>query len=653
MKITAFPPPKFANIVSLSKIKDEKFQKFAKDYAANKLDVSLDKFEPRNFVSKKKITDPLSFVKSKLKPEIKPFKLPSDEEFNILYKKIMQNENNKAMLEHVNLTKENILVADKILSEPKLYENLDSRFGEMGNILLFTKTAEAAQAKMQIMEKYLNEPKLYENQGIAKRILSLVYYTETSESAQAAMQIINKYLSEPKLQKSQNISNCISDFVLFPTKPLHSKFVNKFLSDPKLYENRNIMKDIGGVLHSAESDESIHAKMKIMDKYTSDPMLYKNNILKDCIGEIIKTVRTLEHSEFTEEMLCTPPLFKNPNFLDIFKHIINRLDEGDGEVLLTNLKNYDIQNAYPKLSNLVRNEFVSADELNDILTFSPATDRNIGSVPGSWLNRVPKEERAKTTSELFEALGNFAKKKSTESTESIRLSQKLQELLNNQNVSIEFIKDGSYGNTYNISVDDKPFLLKTFHSRSKYKYHSAWIEPQIAPFANAYCRKNQFVKFFFGRVTGSIYDDAFMVNKFLEDKISKAPSSLKNVHITSSKPFYTDFASIGDKRDGHNLINGTIFDFGAFYFKWELLDSKIRKTYRIFAERIYENTYNNGNCDYVMSEANAKILSNYAKKNLNEAEFSDAMNHYLKLLPDDSKVGAKLRQIKSNLYGNV
>jgi hypothetical protein len=235
--------------------------------------------------------------------------------------------------------------------------------------------------------------------------------------------------------------------------------------------------------------------------------------------------------------------------------------------------------------------------------------------------------------------------------------------LNNKNISVKYVGNGVFGKGYKITIDNKSFLLKNFYCKGDISQpHRAGIEPQTGPYANSNAREKQFVKFFFGRAAGSIYNDGFMINEFLEVNTKTATQPKQDNPVIESKPSYVDFVWSGDAEmstsgsSAHNTINGRVIDFGQFRINGkginspELNNPKRRQTYRILAERIYENTRKDGSVEYVMSDSNVKILSEYAKNNLSKAEFDEVMDFYNSKLPADCEVISKLRKISKELY---
>ena len=138
--------------------------------------------------------------------------------------------------------------------------------------------------------------------------------------------------------------------------------------------------------------------------------------------------------------------------------------------------------------------------------------------------------------------------------------------------------------------------------------------------------------------------DGFLLADFIENSTKSATPFLKANEIVSSEPLYVDYLSSSHSNieRGHNTINGTVIDFGAFFKENPQLDNPgIKRAVRIVGERISKNTTASHDIEYKISDANKKIIEDYIVKSKNPVEFEDAIRiletQYKNILPDDCK----------------
>lgn len=132
-------------------------------------------------------------------PEVKPAEaLPrkelSDAEFEALKPQIETKLKDRNI--DVELTKENIQLADIILSNEKLYNN-KGVMQYIGDIIKNTNTPESAQAKKDIIDIYCSNDKLYNNKNVMKNIREIISNTNP-ENLPLAKQIFQKEGLKPE-----------------------------------------------------------------------------------------------------------------------------------------------------------------------------------------------------------------------------------------------------------------------------------------------------------------------------------------------------------------------------------------------------------------------------------------------------------------------
>lgn len=213
------------------------------------------------------------------------------------------------------------------------------------------------------------------------------------------------------------------------------------------------------------------------------------------------------------------------------------------------------------LTDYLETNPISASCLNDLLIKYPATSREVGSIPDTWLNKT-LSDKDKATKEIYHAIEKFQKEKDVNTFQT-----DLSEILNKQ-VEVTKINSGNFGICYKIDMEDAiPSCLKIFKEEvleqdDDYKYiHGQHIEVQTGMFANKH--SNNFVKMFFGKVSPFMTDDGFMVTQYLDDDIEP----LEDIHINREYDFHCH-----DVYNQRNVINGKIIDFGDVSIKKAILE---------------------------------------------------------------------------------
>ena len=425
--------------------------------------------------------------------------------------------------------------------------------------------------------------------------------------------------------------------------------INKVGQNPKLLENKNFTDHIGDIILDTDTAEKAKLKIDCIDRIIPEPNFKDYDISNLLLATSIE--------DFNSKLEVDNLLINKKVNSNLKNYFLAKTNSKSKENILNKINKINNNTEYPNLTHLADKEHINFNKLDDILIQFPQTNRNVGGIPGGWLNNVPKSEQKTTVSSLYDILGDFADSNLSDNNKEQAISEKLSKLLNDK-VSINYLSSGAYGNGYKVTIGEKSFLLKTFHETGTSRIHGSGIEPQTGPYSNHSARAKQFTKFYFGRVAGSIYSDGFMVNEFLEPSSKITAEAKKNNPIIESKPLYIDFVTSGDYQASsegsidHNTINGRIIDFGAFSIDKLLENPKLRQNCRIFGERIYKDTYKNSSVKYVMSRKNEQILSDYAKKNMSKSEFDAALKIYSKKLSKNDGIIQKLKNIRTNLYGN-
>lgn len=209
------------------------------------------------------------------------------------------------------------------------------------------------------------------------------------------------------------------------------------------------------------------------------------------------------------------------------------------------------------LTHTFETNMTDYQQLSQILSRYPNTDRRVGHLPKEWINDIPKSEQKDFVANIYQAFSNFASIPKDERNVN-DLATTLKSIFK-KDVKVEQLGYGSFGSGYEISIENsKPFVLKAFNNiDDDLKYmkniHGRSIEPQNALYSKG--KGNDFAGFYFGKVNDVIDKDGFMLNEFLPDKTSKSQQK----DLTISRFDSSDV----DRTHGHNFQYGKILDYGA------------------------------------------------------------------------------------------
>lgn len=246
------------------------------------------------------------------------------------------------------------------------------------------------------------------------------------------------------------------------------------------------------------------------------------------------------------------------------------------------------------LTEYLKNNYVSADQLDDLMAAYPTTNRHVGEMPTGWLDNISSPNQLAAQEEIYEAIAKFQS-----SGNKADLADDLTAILG-KDVNVEELGSGMFGTGYKISMDGADdTCLKIFNQgdtteafinqrindfglkgkaadkfRAKntskiYNAHGQNAEVQAGLFANEH--SDDFVKMYFGQVAGANNTDGFLLTQFLDDGITPVSTGAKSggYIIKSGDAFKKDsflgkaFMLTSDK----NMKNGKIIDFGAIKVK--------------------------------------------------------------------------------------
>ena len=271
------------------------------------------------------------------------------------------------------------------------------------------------------------------------------------------------------------------------------------------------------------------------------------------------------------------------------------------------------------LTHTFETNMTDYQQLSQILSRYPNTDRRVGHLPKEWINDVPKSEQKDFVANIYQAFSNFASIPKDERNVN-NLATTLKSIFK-KDVKVEQLGYGSFGSGYKISIENsKPFVLKAFNNiDDDLKYmkniHGRSIEPQNALYTKG--KGNDFAGFYFGKVNDVIDKDGFMLNEFLPDK----PSKSQQKDLTISRFDSSDV----DRDYGHNFQYGKILDYGAMETTDKRLmeNGNVTKLTRIISSNMIASKNSNV---YGFNDTRLAIVKNAIDKIGNPKDTLDALS---------------------------
>lgn len=293
------------------------------------------------------------------------------------------------------------------------------------------------------------------------------------------------------------------------------------------------------------------------------------------IAALIDSIKATENSDIRVSQLISDYLKNNPDInLSEFTRYINGINFEKLSDVAPDIKTFgpkellEFADYHYKLGTVdfskealtlsedmtqyLKENYVDAKTLTDLLIKFPATNRNVGSMPTTWIGNVSENEKEQASNGVYNSISDFQKSKDIK-----QFSKEMSDILGKQ-VNVEELKTGNYGTGYKLEMENAPALcLKIFSSdedkdKNMLNIHGQHIEVQNGIFANEH--SNDFVKMYFGRIAGFNCDDGFLVTQYLDENITPVETGEKE----------TSYKVISDDTFiGHNKINGKIIDFGG------------------------------------------------------------------------------------------
>ena len=253
-------------------------------------------------------------IKEMTDKEYKEYKAKLEEKM----KAVSYDEQSKIRF-YVN--KNNILVADKILSYEQLYKN-EEFMKEMPHLLLNTGTNEKAHAKSIVIDKIMSDERLYGNERFIHYTANAVNFTNTIKEAQAETKLLDKILSDERLFGDRNFMLAIPA-LLFGTNheemPIKIAIIDKILSDERLYGNKHFINNSAWIINTTTTNEGLQAKSALIDKILTDEKLYNNKHFMKNAAWVFNKTKTLEDAQakiaIIDKILSDKNLYGSKKFM--------------------------------------------------------------------------------------------------------------------------------------------------------------------------------------------------------------------------------------------------------------------------------------------------------------------------------------------------
>lgn len=284
------------------------------------------------------------------------------------------------------------------------------------------------------------------------------------------------------------------------------------------------------------------------------------------------------------------------------------------------------------LYHVVKKRSLNQQELNNYIITHPEFNRLIGTLPYDWLKIAPSKNIKLLSANIATSFSNFAKSISDIHTkrhfETIRgatlkfkkfqkiLEQELKEILQRQDITINYTGSGAFKHCHKITVGDYDYALSTFIN------NEGWLNEKYSNYFNEYFQgkgyepqniftlykrgeHGRWAKPFFTKVAGINDADGFILSKFInKTRAIKPPQGTferKHLRIHNN-----DYAS-------RNTINGVYIDAGGSVINKNYIENKDLRNIWLNLARIFDKTN--------------KIVENYKYKQLDNLIANDINNN--------------------------
>lgn len=306
---------------------------------------------------------------------------------------------------------------------------------------------------------------------------------------------------------------------------------------------------------------------------------------------------------------------------------------------MININAYNVNTAFQgSLQRKFGKDIYTKAQLNGMFAKANEEEKQLGSLPESWVKKFLPEEIGEKTSEIFDLFSKFsidvceaetkeheAEKRKMHELElelaSIRcadfysnkivqdkwkeyaeylekvdsiphgerykeicegLSSRLSKMLNEE-CSVKYLDNGAYGLAFQIVTSDEELVLKAYRPlETEPTYHGSIVEPATAIYLNRVIKPERCTKFYCAKLESHKKGGGFMLTKYVEpeesfydgNKIEQIGKWILNKGLSANKFHFGDI-KMDDPYKG-NFINGTLVDFGGVTFTY-----KSKKEYEI------------------------------------------------------------------------
>ena len=269
---------------------------------------------------------------------------------------------------------------------------------------------------------------------------------------------------------------------------------------------------------------------------------------------------------------------------DNFKKIAKKLFRGFKNNMKINVAQKQ------NLFHLFKRRNVNFQEISRYVKIFPQTEKRIGTLPSDWFKNLSRDEYAKVTLGVDEALQQFAIDRVEAPGEFDKTQQTLVEtlkkILRRDDVKTEHLGMGAYKLCQKLIVGDYTYALSTFKYEATYSpKHGKYAEPQKIFWVYKNYLHGRVAKPFMSHFSCSYLDKGgYILSKYIDAEDKKRAMKPLNILREIVYRLYNR------DKNPTNEINGVCIDVGGFEENTKIdeniLNKEFRKNLVIFLDRI-------------------------------------------------------------------
>ena len=237
----------------------------------------------------------------------------SDSEFeqfkNEFYEKVKKLPyDTKEEIENWEVTKTNIKLINKLLSDEKFYRN-EALIYFSGYYINYMDEEEAG-VKLDFLN-LIKENGLINNAGFMKYAGSLLNSVETKDK----FNLLKEIISNKELIENPVFMNKAGSFINAAETENQLKIANKILSDNRLISNTDFMEYAGNIILNSRTNESAERKGKILDEVLLNNTLMSNETFMEYFGKLLNYTKNQYQADFFNKITENKELYENENFM--------------------------------------------------------------------------------------------------------------------------------------------------------------------------------------------------------------------------------------------------------------------------------------------------------------------------------------------------